>query len=181
MMRIRSSSRMKQTAVVRDLWRQLKAAGWELKKPTRLSRNWGYFEPRTDESELVDGPIFFTGEDDVVSFAITSGLIKLNESSEDDGSTVDGINARRGEDSGEDRRDEASGQPGVNAREQWFDGSGRQKEGDVGEQRESAVGDIVSASQIDCSLVLSAPTFDAYRLHWHSNFSRCISKLLGPL
>ncbi|KAG2968624.1 hypothetical protein PC118_g17905 [Phytophthora cactorum] len=60
MMRIRSSSRMKQTAVVRDLWRQLKAAGWELKKPTRLSRNWGYFEPRTDESELVDGPIFFT-------------------------------------------------------------------------------------------------------------------------
>ncbi|KAF1795698.1 hypothetical protein GQ600_18681 [Phytophthora cactorum] len=113
MMRIRSSSRMKQTAVVRDLWRQLKAAGWELKKPTRLSRNWGYFEPRTDESELVDGPIFFTGmymsictgvvthsdyviegEDDVVSFAITSGLIKLNESSEDDGSTVDGINAR---------------------------------------------------------------------------------------
>ncbi|KAG3162685.1 hypothetical protein PC128_g20545 [Phytophthora cactorum] len=80
MMRIRSSSRMKQTAVVRDLWRQLNAAGWELKKPTRLSRNWGYFEPRTDESELVDGPIFFTGEDDVVSFAITSGLIKLNES-----------------------------------------------------------------------------------------------------
>ncbi|KAG3061815.1 hypothetical protein PI125_g24640 [Phytophthora idaei] len=141
------------------------------------------------------------GEDGVVSFAITSGLIKLNDSSEDDGSTVDGIDARgqlvveggteperdvyaggqRGEDSGEDRCDEASGQPGENAREQWFDGSGRQKEEDVGDQRESAVGDTVSATQIDCSLVLSAPTLDAYRLHWHSNFSRCLSKLLGPL
>ncbi|KAG3108234.1 hypothetical protein PI125_g12010 [Phytophthora idaei] len=115
----------------------------------------------------------FEGEDAVVSFAIASGLINLHESSEDDGGgercgaaseqqVGDGVaDSRQGEDAGE-RRGEGDGKErSVDGRQLLKDGIGGLQEGIVGEQQESANGDVVSTSQIDCSVMLSAPTLDA--------------------
>ncbi|KAG3052772.1 hypothetical protein PC122_g22547 [Phytophthora cactorum] len=142
MPRIRSGSRTKQAAEARavdfgHLWRQLKAAGWESKKPlTRLSNDWRYFVPCADESEFEEGTNWFTGEDAVVSFAIASGLINLHESSEDDGDgercgaaseqqVGDGVaDSRQGEDAGE-RRGEGDGEErSVDGRQLLKDGIG---------------------------------------------------------
>ncbi|KAG2975488.1 hypothetical protein PC120_g25833 [Phytophthora cactorum] len=115
----------------------------------------------------------FEGEDAVVSFAIASGLINLHESSEDDGDgercgaaseqhVGDGVaDSRQGEDAGE-RRGEGDGEErSVDGRQLLKDDIGGQQEGIVGEQQESANDDVVSTSQIDCSVMLSAPTLDA--------------------
>lgn len=139
----------------------------------------------------------FEGEDAVVSFAIRSGLIKMDENSDGSGSVDEqhdgsseqlaGDGASRtaeGEGDGPPRSEDASERRGDDRVEAARDMEGgvavRQEDaateqlerdeqpgGDpVGEQRDSGREQAVSASQIDCSVTLSAPTLD-------SIFDRC--------
>ncbi|ETP39400.1 hypothetical protein F442_13130 [Phytophthora nicotianae P10297] len=73
----------------RHLWRQLRAVGWTSKRLTRLDTEWIYYAPNRDSHELVEGTKTFTGEDAVVRYAISSGLINLDESSDENGEEPD--------------------------------------------------------------------------------------------
>eukprot|EP00644_Phytophthora_capsici_P001234 jgi/Phyca11/104953/e_gw1.10.801.1 len=84
MARICSSIRGKNDALavaardidVRHLWRQLRAAGWTVKRPSGIQTEWSYVSP--------DGADSFVGEDSVVVYAIESGLLEDIESGSDE-------------------------------------------------------------------------------------------------
>ncbi|ETO84014.1 hypothetical protein F444_02044 [Phytophthora nicotianae P1976] len=163
------------------LWRQLTAEGWTSKRPTRLQMSLSYYSPEAAKDSPVEGVNMFTGEAAVVKYAVAKGIVATAanlEASEDDTNCEDEAN-RVDEANREDeanRKDEASRQDvnhedlvnregeSVTRRLESLFGSDSEEEAcklNTATEDNDDEHEIVTASQIDTTVALSANTVDA--------------------
>ncbi|ETL77419.1 hypothetical protein L917_21636, partial [Phytophthora nicotianae] len=137
MARIRSTGRQKPAPTPHDvdfrhLWRQLREAKWNSRRPKGLETDWKYMKPGASADGTV-GVDIFVGEAAVVAYVIEAGLLVAEDEADGNGHKDEGQSHSEDE------------------------GQHEEQDNEDGELTE----DLVRASQINTSVELSQRTMDA--------------------